>query len=108
MVHLCVLNVFLRFDGYVCCTDDSGRWGRGGLFTALEMRSDEPSKQYELAGSMKGRLEFMNYELACSMKARLELTNYELASRMNCRLAFINDELAGSMTARLEPINNPI
>ncbi|CAL8309519.1 unnamed protein product [Lota lota] len=37
----------------VHCVDDSGRWGQGGLFTALEMRSDEPSKQYELAGSMK-------------------------------------------------------
>lgn len=34
--------------------DDSGRWGRGGLFTALEVRSDEPRKQYELAGKMKG------------------------------------------------------
>ncbi|KAJ3599973.1 hypothetical protein NHX12_033925 [Muraenolepis orangiensis] len=37
----------------VHCVDDSGRWGRGGLFTALEMRSDEPSKQYQQAGSMK-------------------------------------------------------
>uniref|UniRef100_A0A665T2P1 Chromodomain helicase DNA binding protein 1-like n=1 Tax=Echeneis naucrates TaxID=173247 RepID=A0A665T2P1_ECHNA len=37
----------------VHCVDDSGRWGRGGLFTALEMRSDEPRKQYELAGRMK-------------------------------------------------------
>lgn len=36
------------------CGDDSGRWGRGGLFTALEVRSDEPRKQYELAGKMKG------------------------------------------------------
>jgi len=45
----------------VCCPDDSGRWGRGGLFTALEKRSDEPSKQYELAGRMKGTLtELMN------------------------------------------------
>lgn len=35
-------------------TDDSGHWGRGGLFTALELRSDEPRKQYELAGDMKG------------------------------------------------------
>lgn len=34
--------------------DDSGRWGRGGLFTALEVRSDQPRKQYELAGKMKG------------------------------------------------------
>uniref|UniRef100_A0A4W5L3R5 Uncharacterized protein n=1 Tax=Hucho hucho TaxID=62062 RepID=A0A4W5L3R5_9TELE len=33
--------------------DDSGRWGRGGLFTALENRSDEPRKQYERAGKMK-------------------------------------------------------
>uniref|UniRef100_A0A674C1R6 Chromodomain helicase DNA binding protein 1-like n=1 Tax=Salmo trutta TaxID=8032 RepID=A0A674C1R6_SALTR len=37
----------------VHCVDDSGRWGRGGLFTALENRSDEPRKQYELAGKMK-------------------------------------------------------
>ncbi|KAI4788841.1 hypothetical protein KUCAC02_035599 [Chaenocephalus aceratus] len=37
----------------VHCVDDSGRWGRGGLFTALEVRSDEPRKHYELAGKMK-------------------------------------------------------
>lgn len=37
----------------VHCVDDSGRWGRGGLFTALEVRSDAPRKQYELAGKMK-------------------------------------------------------
>ncbi|XP_012676002.2 chromodomain-helicase-DNA-binding protein 1-like isoform X1 [Clupea harengus] len=37
----------------VHCVDDCGRWGRGGLFTALELRSDEPRKQYELAGKMK-------------------------------------------------------
>ncbi|XP_071343158.1 chromodomain-helicase-DNA-binding protein 1-like isoform X2 [Trachinotus anak] len=37
----------------VHCVDDSGWWGRGGLFTALEVRSDEPRKQYELAGRMK-------------------------------------------------------
>ncbi|XP_045543188.1 chromodomain-helicase-DNA-binding protein 1-like isoform X1 [Salmo salar] len=37
----------------VHCVDDSGRWGRGGLFTALENRSDEPRRQYELAGKMK-------------------------------------------------------
>lgn len=37
----------------VHCVDDSGWWGRGGLFTALEVRSDEPRKQYELAGKMK-------------------------------------------------------
>ncbi|XP_045139645.1 chromodomain-helicase-DNA-binding protein 1-like [Echinops telfairi] len=37
----------------VHCIDDSGRWGRGGLFTALETRSAEPRKIYELAGTMK-------------------------------------------------------
>lgn len=38
----------------VVFVDDSGWWGNGGLFTALEMRSDEPRKQYDLAGKMKG------------------------------------------------------
>ncbi|XP_004380483.2 chromodomain-helicase-DNA-binding protein 1-like isoform X1 [Trichechus manatus latirostris] len=37
----------------VHCVDDSGRWGRGGLFTALETRSSQPRKIYELAGKMK-------------------------------------------------------
>ncbi|XP_040854238.1 chromodomain-helicase-DNA-binding protein 1-like isoform X1 [Ochotona curzoniae] len=37
----------------VHCVDDSGRWGRGGLFTALETRSAEPRRVYELAGKMK-------------------------------------------------------
>ncbi|XP_054858987.1 chromodomain-helicase-DNA-binding protein 1-like isoform X2 [Eublepharis macularius] len=36
----------------VHCVDDSGRWGRGGLFTALANRSDQPRKVYELAGKM--------------------------------------------------------
>nr|XP_020670757.1 chromodomain-helicase-DNA-binding protein 1-like isoform X2 [Pogona vitticeps] len=37
----------------VHCVDDSGYWGRGGLFTALRNRSDQPKKIYELAGKMK-------------------------------------------------------
>lgn len=37
----------------VHCVDDSGHWGRGGLFTALRNRSDQPKKIYELAGNMK-------------------------------------------------------
>ncbi|XP_072369573.1 chromodomain-helicase-DNA-binding protein 1-like isoform X1 [Scyliorhinus torazame] len=37
----------------VHCVDDSGIWGKGGLFTALEVRSDEPRKQYGRAGKMK-------------------------------------------------------
>jgi len=46
--YVCQSNIF--------CVDDSGWWGRGGLFTALEVRSDEPRKQYELAGKMKGKI----------------------------------------------------
>ncbi|XP_069492562.1 chromodomain-helicase-DNA-binding protein 1-like [Ambystoma mexicanum] len=37
----------------VHCVDNSGYWGRGGLFTALESRSDEPKNVYEMAGTMK-------------------------------------------------------
>ena len=36
------------------CVDDSGRWGNGGLFSALTSRSPQPQTQYELAGKMKG------------------------------------------------------
>ncbi|KAF4021418.1 hypothetical protein G4228_013272 [Cervus hanglu yarkandensis] len=46
IVH-CVENLLFLLS------DDSGRWGRGGLFTALETRSAEPRKRYELAGKMK-------------------------------------------------------
>ncbi|CAI8031063.1 Chromodomain-helicase-DNA-binding protein 1-like [Geodia barretti] len=35
------------------CVDDSGRWGRGGLFSALSARSPQPQVHYELAGQMK-------------------------------------------------------
>lgn len=37
----------------VHCVDDSGRWGQGGLFSALSRRSSQPETQYELAGKMK-------------------------------------------------------
>ncbi|XP_022305018.2 chromodomain-helicase-DNA-binding protein 1-like isoform X2 [Crassostrea virginica] len=35
------------------CTDDSGWWGKGGVFTALSKRSHSVEKQYELAAKMK-------------------------------------------------------
>ncbi|XP_027059374.1 chromodomain-helicase-DNA-binding protein 1-like isoform X2 [Pocillopora damicornis] len=35
------------------CVDDSGRWGQGGLFSALSRRSTRPETQYELANRMK-------------------------------------------------------
>ena len=34
--------------------DDSGWWGKGGVFTALSKRSHSVEKQYELAAKMKG------------------------------------------------------
>jgi len=37
----------------VHCVDDSGRWGQGGLFSALSRRSSQPETQYELASQMK-------------------------------------------------------
>ena len=33
----------------VHCTDSNGRWGSGGLFSALDKQSDSPKKCYELA-----------------------------------------------------------
>ena len=38
---------------YYCATDDSGRWGKGGLFDALSARSTQPQLCYELAGKMR-------------------------------------------------------
>ncbi|KAH3882424.1 hypothetical protein DPMN_006363 [Dreissena polymorpha] len=37
----------------VHCADDSGGWGKGGIFTAISSRSTIPEEQYELAGQMK-------------------------------------------------------
>ncbi|XP_041366763.1 chromodomain-helicase-DNA-binding protein 1-like [Gigantopelta aegis] len=37
----------------VHCADDSGRWGSGGLFSALTRRSLQPQEQYEFAGQME-------------------------------------------------------
>ena len=33
--------------------DNSGRWGRGGVFSALSARSPRPEQQYEMAHQMK-------------------------------------------------------
>lgn len=41
--------------------DNSSWWGNVGLFTALEMRSHKPRKQYELAGWMKGLLSVIHH-----------------------------------------------
>ncbi|XP_033105288.1 chromodomain-helicase-DNA-binding protein 1-like [Anneissia japonica] len=37
----------------VHCVDDSGSWGSGGLFSAIDARSPTPAERYELAGEMK-------------------------------------------------------
>ena len=44
------------YDAYLLPLDDSGRWGTGGVFTALSNRSSRPKEQYEFAGRMKGKL----------------------------------------------------
>ena len=44
---VCVTSMF------ACSLDDSGRWGKGGLFSALSSRSLQPQSQYGLAGQMK-------------------------------------------------------
>ena len=48
-VHACVCITFM----FACFLDDSGRWGKGGLFSALSSRSSQPQSQYRLAGQMK-------------------------------------------------------
>ncbi|KAK3102784.1 hypothetical protein FSP39_013885 [Pinctada imbricata] len=35
------------------CADDSGRWGKGGLFTAISNRTKAVEEQYEMAANMK-------------------------------------------------------
>ena len=35
-------------------SDDSGRWGQGGVFSALSRRSSVPEEQYTQAGCMAG------------------------------------------------------
>ncbi|CAL8097038.1 unnamed protein product [Calicophoron daubneyi] len=38
---------------FVCISvDDNGTWGRGGFFDAINRRTSEPNKAYELAGNM--------------------------------------------------------
>ncbi|XP_052802609.1 chromodomain-helicase-DNA-binding protein 1-like [Mya arenaria] len=37
----------------VHCADDSGNWGKGGLFSAIAARSSLPEQQYTLAGKMQ-------------------------------------------------------
>ena len=50
----CVCVCVCGCDYHVCCfLDHSGRWGKGGLFSALSSRSLQPQSQYELAGQMK-------------------------------------------------------
>ena len=38
---------------YIFTTDDSGIWGKGGLFDALSARSMQPQPCYEQAGRMR-------------------------------------------------------
>lgn len=53
-VGMCFFPRRTEFLVEVYPSDDSGRWGKGGLFSALSARSLQPQAQYELAGKMKG------------------------------------------------------
>jgi len=37
----------------LCFSDDSGRWGKGGLFSAISARSTCPQAAYEEAGRVR-------------------------------------------------------
>lgn len=41
---------------FILLSDDSGGWGKGGLFTAVSSRSSLPEQQYTLAGKMQGNV----------------------------------------------------
>ena len=43
----------IHFSPAYSYLDDSGRWGTGGLFSALSTRSLKPEGQYKLAGKMR-------------------------------------------------------
>ena len=46
------VNVFsIHYSFYV---DDSGRWGRGGLFSGISTRSMQPETYYKKASKMRG------------------------------------------------------
>ena len=44
----------MSWNETVLILDDSGRWGRGGLFSAISSRSLEPESHYRKASKMKG------------------------------------------------------
>ena len=50
-VKTTITEAYIR--SYIFTTDDSGRWGKGGLFDALSARSMQPQPSYEQAGRMR-------------------------------------------------------
>ena len=52
MFEYCDLSFCIN-DLSTMIADDSGRWGTGGLFSALSTRSLKPEEQYKLASKMK-------------------------------------------------------
>ena len=47
-----ILYMILSF--IILILDNSGRWGKGGVFSAISARSPQPEIHYSLAGKMKG------------------------------------------------------
>lgn len=46
------VSLLLQRHRFAPVVDNSGRWGRGGVFSALSARSPRPEQQYELAHQM--------------------------------------------------------
>lgn len=80
-------------DIFSLLSDDSGRWGRGGLFTALEARSAEPRKIYELAGKMEGKKQRRGGE---AQWQRGHLKQHTGWVRAHCRLRSASGGLASA------------
>ena len=87
----CIIDILTFFKQIFAIlrysTDDSGRWGSGGLFTALSRRSALPKEQYELAGKMKGKYSrrvkrdlFYHY-LFCFLHCEHSISNFNLIIR---------------------------
>ena len=64
-----ILYMILSF--IILILDNSGRWGKGGVFSAISARSPQPGIHYTLAGKMKGTV----HDYTCPLNG-LSLVDY--------------------------------
>ena len=62
-----ILYIILSF--IILTIDNSGRWGKGGVFSAISARSPQPEIQYTLAGKMKGTVHNYTCPFNCLIHA---------------------------------------